>query len=256
MKDFTLRAYRNYLVAIKDSGLRFCTFEEYLLDKPSQGICLIRHDVDRKPKNALLMAELEKELGVQATYYFRDKRCSWNREIVKSIHSMGHEVGYHYECLSDANGDISSAHRIFENALGRFNNTVPIKTISMHGRPLSPHDSRDMWKVEGREKLLAKLGILGEVYLDVDYRDVAYINDTGRNWLSNKSNLRDKVESSISADFESGEEMLADLKSGKFNKVVFQVHPERWSDNPVEWFGQAAKDSLANSIKFWLRLLR
>lgn len=31
----------------------------------------MRHDVDRKPQNALRMAKLENDLGIKVTYYFR-----------------------------------------------------------------------------------------------------------------------------------------------------------------------------------------
>jgi hypothetical protein len=36
----------------------------------SEQFCLVRHDVDRKPLNALKMAEIENKLGVKSTYYF------------------------------------------------------------------------------------------------------------------------------------------------------------------------------------------
>ncbi len=62
---------------------------------------LLRHDVDLLPRNALAMANLEHGTGVVATYYFRAVTESWDEGIIWEIASLGHEVGYHYENLSE-----------------------------------------------------------------------------------------------------------------------------------------------------------
>ena len=99
---------------------------------------------------------------------------------------------------------------------------VPVKTISMHGRPFKKYDNRDIWKnLENSQYLKDKLNILGEVYLDIDYSDIAYINDTGRNWVSNKSNIRDKINSDINSDFKDEDELVDALMNRRFNKIVF-----------------------------------
>jgi len=64
MKDFTLRAYKRYIQAIKNSFSRVLTFEEFFLSEPKpDSYCILRHDVDRRPKNALEMAELENAIS-------------------------------------------------------------------------------------------------------------------------------------------------------------------------------------------------
>jgi hypothetical protein len=219
-----------------------------------KSFCLIRHDVDRKPKNALRMAELENEVDIRATYYFRAKSHVFKPQIIKDIASLGHEIGYHYESLSDTNGDTFLALKDFENNLKRFREIVPIKTISMHGRPLKSFDNRDIWRDSKNHSLFFdKYGILGEVYLDIDYTNVAYINDTGRNWLSTKSNVRDKVDSSLEVDFETGEELYRWLKSNPHPQMVFQVHPERWESDVIGWIIQYFSDTAVNILKWYLR---
>ena len=251
MRDFTLEKYRVYLEAIKRAAMPFFRYDEFM-EAERAGLdqfCLVRHDVDRKPKLALDMAQLERELGIKATYYFRAKKCSFDKVIIKEIAALGHEVGYHYESLSDTDGDIEAALIDFTKNLNDFRAVTQIKTCSMHGRPFKPYDNRDIWKVKkNHEYLINELGLLGEVYLDIDYSDIAYINDTGRNWTSGKSNVRDKVDSNIKANFNSSEELLAYL-SKPHPKLVFQIHPERWSDNQLEWFVQNCKDSAINAIK-------
>ncbi|MDA3884425.1 MAG: hypothetical protein PF638_02420, partial [Candidatus Delongbacteria bacterium] len=160
---------------------------------------------------------------------------------------LGHEIGYHYENLSDSDGDLTLALEDFETKLERFRKLVPVNTISMHGRPLKKFDNRDMWK--NNKEFLNDCNIIGEVYLDIDYRNIAYINDTGRNWSQGKSNIRDKVNSEIKADFNNNLELENFIKQNENNKIIFQTHPERWSSNCLEWTMQLLKDMGINIIK-------
>ncbi len=251
MIDFSQTAYKEYLKALQLKSYEFLTFEQYFKSRQTySNLCLLRHDVDRKPHLALQMARIEYDLGITSTYYFRAKKCSFNENIIKEIYSLGHEIGYHYESLSDTNGEISKAVEDFKINLEIFRKLVPISTCSMHGSPLKPYDNRDIWKIKGNHNLLkTELSILGEVYLDIDYSNIAYINDTGRNWTSGKSNRRDKVISNISVDFANGDDLLRYFQTTPHNNICFQIHPERWSDNYFEWTSQYLKDELINLVK-------
>jgi len=252
MKDFTLEAYQLYLKILISNKYSFLRFQDYIKNNNSTNIktCLIRHDVDRKAMNALNMAKLESSLGVISSYYFRTKRSSFNVEIIKEIAKLGHEIGYHYECLSDTNGDMGKALKLFETELVNFRKIVPINTISMHGRPFSKFDNRDIWRdSKNHSYLKSKLDILGELYIDIDYSNIAYINDTGRNWTSTKNNVRDKVASEVHTNFSNAKEMQSFLKNSTANKIVFQIHPERWTDSKMEYLTQHLKDNSINFIK-------
>jgi len=251
MRDFTLQAYEQYLLAIKKSYPKPIRFSEYFNSNPKpESFCLLRHDVDRKPLNALKMAKLENSLGVKATYCFRTKKHTFKPGIISKISRMGHEIAYHYESLSDASGNMERAIKDFEKKLSMLRKIVPVSTISMHGRPFKPYDNRDIWKVEeNRENLEKKYNLMGEIYLDIDYADIAYINDTGRNWNSTKSNLRDKVNSKIKTEFSSGQRLLNYLNNEPHPKLIFQIHPERWSDNYFEYIVQFLKDKSINFVK-------
>ena len=96
---------------------------------------------------------------------------------------------------------------------------------------------------------MGSLGILGEVYLDIDYSSIAYINDTGRNWLSTKSNLRDKIDSMVDSDFVTNKDLYDALSFGEFDKIIFQIHPERWNDGLLSWLIQYGFDFTANTVK-------
>ena len=99
MVDFTLQAFRNLLTVLKDEGYFFQPFANFMHD-PLPRTVIIRHDVDARKKNALVVAELEKELGISGTYYFRMVPQSFDKDIIQKIASLGHETGYHYEDLS------------------------------------------------------------------------------------------------------------------------------------------------------------
>ena len=251
MRDFTLKAYRRYLEAIQKSYPLILRFDRYFqLNLKPESFCLIRHDVDRKPQNALKIAELEHAAGIAATYFFRTKKHTFDAEIVSAIAALGHEIGYHYESLSDAKGNMRMAIEDFEGNLQRLRNIVPVATICMHGRPLSAYDNKSLWEIaENREKLMSRYHLLGEVYLDIDYTDIGYVSDTGRNWATQKANVRDRVKSDISLSFSKGQHLLDYLNNRPHPKLVFLAHPERWTDDYFEFAIQHSIDSLANLIK-------
>ncbi len=251
MQDFTFSAYRNYLTAIRKSYPHILRFDDYLrLNQKPGSFCLIRHDVDRKPNNALKMAHIEHSLDIVSTYCFRTKKHTFKPDIISSISKLGHEIAYHYESLSDTKGNMDEAIKDFKRNLVKLRKLAPISTISMHGRPFSRYDNRDIWKDADKHKqLIDQHNILGEIYLDIDYSDIAYISDTGRNWRSRKANRRDHVNSNIVLDFRNGRSLLDYLKNQPHPKLVFQIHPERWSELNFEYFIQYSKDKAINLAK-------
>ena len=98
--DFTLSAYKQLISALQSQGFIFQTFEEYIQNSKEK-VVILRHDVDRKPGNSLVTAKIEKNAGIRASYYFRIVKESYDESIIKQIAEMGHEVGYHYENLSE-----------------------------------------------------------------------------------------------------------------------------------------------------------
>ncbi len=230
MKEFSLDQYQLFLDQIKKRFGTSQTFREVLRGSllPEKFISL-RHDVDRKPENALVLARLENERGLAATYYFRTKDHTFVPDIIREIEKMGHEIGYHYESLSDSRGDFQAAYIDFGAQLRRLREIAKIDTISMHGRPFLAYDNRDLWKsAEAKERLRSEFSILGEIYLAIDYRSIAYITDTGRSWMQSGSNLRDRVESGVSFEFRSGQALADFLGEGTHNRVILSTHPERW----------------------------
>jgi hypothetical protein len=128
-------------------------------------LIILRHDVDLLPQNSLRFAQIQHDFGISGSYYFRAVPESWDEKIIKEIHQLGHEVGYHYESLTTCNGDMEVAYADFTKNLERLRNLVPVATICMHGSPRSPYDSKDLWKHYDYHTL----GIIGEPYFDLTF---------------------------------------------------------------------------------------
>jgi len=186
--DFTIHSYKLLLKTLDNQGFRFQTVADFIQDVKDNTI-ILRHDVDSLPKNALNTALFENQSGIYATYYFRVVPESWDAEIIQEISSLGHEMGYHYENLSHANGDSELAIRDFEKNLKEFRKIHPVKTICMHGSPFSKYDNRDLWKYYDYRDF----GIIAEPYFDIDFSKVLYLTDTGRRWDGDFVSVRDKI---------------------------------------------------------------
>ena len=148
MKDFTLEIYEHLCKQIISSNFDTLRFDEYFTNpnNPSGNkLALIRHDVDLNPYNSLIMARLENKLGIKSTYYFRTRKNVLKETYINEISSLGHEIGFHYETLSDSNGNIKKAIDLFSKELEKLRKITPIKTICMHGSPFSKWRNYDIW---------------------------------------------------------------------------------------------------------------
>ncbi|MDZ7721988.1 MAG: hypothetical protein U5R06_03960 [candidate division KSB1 bacterium] len=97
----------------------------------------------------------------------------------------------------------------FERNLAKMREVADIRTICMHGSPLSKWDNRLLWDYYDYREL----GLLGEPYFDIDWSEVFYLTDTGRSWDNRTVSVRDKVFS----------ETVGSKKYGKSRKKVSSV---------------------------------
>ena len=65
---------------------------------PRARVLLLRHDVDSDVPRARRMWEIERQLGIAGTYFFR--RSTWDVPFMRELAAAGCEVGYHYEELA------------------------------------------------------------------------------------------------------------------------------------------------------------
>ena len=96
--DFTERHYRKLLKIAKKKY----DFEFFHTNNKSHHV-LWRHDVDFSAHRALRLAEIEHELDVKSTFFFRIHGEFYNifeqptYKKIQKIISLGHEIGIHFE---------------------------------------------------------------------------------------------------------------------------------------------------------------
>ena len=248
--DFTLSIYTYLLQILREQGFRFQPFATFM-QTPAPRLIILRHDVDRQPGNSLKTARLEYDLGIQASYYFRAVPDSWDEAIIQKIAGLGHEIGYHYENLSDCKGDPNRAWEDFQTNLAKLRGLAHVTTICMHGSPMSRINNLDLWKTHDYKAL----GIVGEPYLDVDFTQVFYLTDTGRRWNHAGASIRDWVNSGFDIQVESTMHLMDLARQGRLpEQIMINTHPQRWEDRALPWVKELVWQRVKNVVKrVWLK---
>ena len=246
MRDFTLEIYSKLIESIAASGYTMTAYEDFVTGKTTGKQYILRHDVDDLPLQSLKTAEIEKANGARGTYYFRIVKQSNHPSIIEAIAKLGHEIGYHYEDLALAHGNFEKAYENYERNLAYFRKYYPVKTICMHGSPLSKWDNRRIWEKYSYKKD----GIIAEPYFDTDFNKVFYITDTSRHWNGNEYSVRDKVQSPFKIRVESTSDLIHKIQNKELPELVMQnIHPQRWSDDMLLWTKELVLQNTKNIIK-------
>jgi len=245
MRDFTLKMYEFLLDILAANGYNFQTVEDFVIS-PLSKVVILRHDIDKMPLNALKFAKLEKSKEIYSTYYFRIVPDSFVPSIIREISAIGHNIGYHYEGVDLSKGDIDKAYISFQKNLEKLRKIAPVKTICMHGSPLSKYDNRKLWdKYDYREE-----EIICEPYLDIDFNKVLYLTDTGRRWDSNEVSIRDKVNSAYNFQIKSTDQLINLIQKNQLpDQIMINTHPQRWNDNIFYWTRELLAQNIKNQVK-------
>lgn len=264
--DFTLYRYNTLLQQFLNYNYNFERFQD--IPFSHKQLVILRHDIDLKPHKALATAIIEYNLGIKGSYYFRMVPESFDVNIIKQIADLGHEIGYHYETMDTINEKyrinnlkikndeerIDEAYKLFCRNLELFRKVYPIKTICMHGSPKSAFDNRDIWKKYDYKQL----GIIGEPYFELDFNEFFYLTDTGRCWNGYKYSIRDKIPQQDNwiyqgLIFKTTKDIINALKEKSFPKqTMITVHPQRWSNNYIDWTKELVSQRFKNIVKWWL----
>ncbi|MCK9309296.1 MAG: hypothetical protein M0P99_03385 [Candidatus Cloacimonetes bacterium] len=171
--------YASILRDAKDSGYSFLRLDEFVeLVRNNQEIpkpfLILRHDIDTDSPSALRFCEIERELSVKATYFFRKR--TWNVSVIKKVLASGHEIGYHFEELATyaKRHHLKSAKELQQHLIPMMNileanlvnlpGNITINSLASHGdfanRKLNTTNSLIVQSPAFREKL----GIVYEAY--------------------------------------------------------------------------------------------
>lgn len=252
--DFTLAAYRRALAAAQEAGYRTMAVIDWFdgAGADADAALVLRHDVDRRPRNALAMAAMEAAMGVRSSYYFRMVPVSFVPAIIEEIAGLGHEIGYHYEDWDRAKGDPDRAMALFGEALGKLRAIAPVRTMCMHGSPLARENNMTLWKHRSFDAHGVK-----DCLLSHSWAGFAYFTDAGRTFGTTTANLRDELGEAVCPEgVRSSADLVRFFGERRMAKVMVSTHPERWSDDPAVWARQWAWDRAANLAKRGLRALR
>ncbi|MGK0140060.1 MAG: hypothetical protein ACI9DJ_003527 [Algoriphagus sp.] len=243
--DFTLDKYKCLLNSLISQSFTFQIFKDFICN-PHEKAIMLRHDVDVLPQNSLVFARNQAKNEIKGTYYFRAVPESWDERVIKEIYDLGHEVGYHYESLTTTKGNMVNGIKDFEKNLSALRKLVPVSTICMHGSPMSPYDSKDLWK----HYRYQDFGIIGEPYFDIDFSKVFYLTDTGRRWDGDKVSVRDHVKNGFNLSFHSTDQIIEAAKMGDLpSRIMFTFHPQRWTNIPLLWTKELILQNLKNVLK-------
>jgi hypothetical protein len=248
-RDFTPLKYERLIRALIDAGYRsLIPYEPSAHESNSLGqkTVILRHDVDRKVTPALIMAELENRYGLRSIFYYRKMSGRFNAEEIRSVSSLNHEIGYHYETLARAKGDLAEAFDLFQEDLAELRRIVPVRTVCMHGSPLSRWDNRALWnRYDYRES-----GILFEPYYDLDFNEVFYLTDTGRRWDGEHVAVRDKVTTKFQLHLRRTGDIISALRKGKTPaRMMINAHPHHWHPGYSRWFKDLVWQDIKNVFK-------
>ncbi|MGK7393547.1 MAG: hypothetical protein ACNS62_03205 [Candidatus Cyclobacteriaceae bacterium M3_2C_046] len=253
-RDFTLKLYYEFLETALSADYYLTSFEDFITNgHEAEKIMILRHDVDKLPQNALATARIQAELGVKGSYYFRIVPASYKPHYIEKIRDLGHEIGYHYEDVALNQGNLQQAARHFELNLELFRKFYPVKTICMHGSPMSKWDNRMLWQQYDYKSY----GVIAEPYFDVDFNQTFYITDTGRSWNNTKASIRDSIDSTFDYKFSSTHELIKALKNDHLpNRIMQNIHPQRWHDNWWGWGYELLSQTAKNQVKKVLKKIR
>lgn len=140
------KEYEDFLKSFLNNNYEFICVKDYKkLENNSKKYIIIRHDIDSDIKIAKRMFEIEKNLNIKSTYYFR--LCTVDKKFITEIVEYGSEVGYHYEEIAQFCKDnrmISkefvekNLEKIKEKMISNIklfeeNNNIKLYSIASHG---------------------------------------------------------------------------------------------------------------------------
>jgi len=174
--SFKFSHYEQTLQSAIAKGYKIIKLINYKINRNK--IIFLRHDVDFDLSQALKIAQIERSLGINSSFFIRMhgnyNPFSFNNYlIIKKIQSMGHEIGLHHELgfakftNEDESDLIIKGKFLLESIIG-----APIKGISFHQPSLWNKMNLDVYS----------LGFEYDAYQDTFTKHVKYISDSCSRW--------------------------------------------------------------------------
>jgi hypothetical protein len=206
LPQFSLEGYAHLISWLRAGGYEFAPVSLMQSD-PARRTVYLRHDVDLHLLYVDRMAQLEDHLGVTATYYVALTQpynilSPCNRDILKTLVTLGHEVGLHYDVTTyPTDATEALRHLKHEVAVLEWAIAAPVRSICMH----QPH---------------------------VGHLDPFL---TGSDWLNPHDPSLEKERLYISDSCRAWRDTSLLLCRGEVppHRVMLNTHPELWLDSNV-----------------------
>jgi hypothetical protein len=231
---FTFAAYDRLGAALVAGPNTPLTLEAYFKTRPESGFVILRYDVDDRPEHALSMARRLHAHGLAGTFYWHVFPAALFRvDLMQQVAALGHEIGYHFACMSRCRGDLDAAAALFRREVGQFRAAgFDVRTAAAHGAP----DFDNKTLVPARPDLLDTGGLLGEAYADIDFGRVQYVSDAGWAWrrypLQADAQAYRLAHGANALPMVTLETLIAEV-SAPGGRLYLNTHPELWFENPL-----------------------
>ena len=278
--DFSFTVFEELLQTLISQDFMFSSLQTVSTTYSNRANVILRHDVEYRYDRALRFAEIEHSYGIKGSFYFRIFDRPGNDLIISKIASLGHEIGYHYDDLTECQGDYKKAIDRFTKNLNHLRQFGSISTITMEGAPLSRFDNRLLWIKNIKEKLdsvtssrpvavpnlplnymqlpqfdYRDFGIKSEPYFDLDFNSFFYLTDTGRRWDGWRTSVADKIPQQKDWQkkglvFHSTSDIIeAAVQERLPRNMMITFHPQRWNDRAIPWMQELATQRVKNLAK-------
>lgn len=152
-----LEEYKSLIIKALENEYKVISIEQFYEifmineDKQNSKYIVLRHDIDTDVSTAKLMFEIEKQLQVYSSYYFR--LSTIDIPFMKEIHQYGSEASYHYEEIASyakqhkirnpnqIYNNMTEIQRLFSKNLETLRNStgIPMEIVASHGDFVNRH---------------------------------------------------------------------------------------------------------------------
>lgn len=228
MED-TKFSYNEYSLILKLIKPRLSLFK---LSMP-QDFVLMRHDVEFDISRAYEIAKIESEYGARSTFFFQVLSSAYNpfstvnKNIIREIKDLGHDVGLHFYVTHIKDGYINQLHEqlntqktLFEEGLN-----MDCNSFSYHRPPKWVLDNRN-------DEICGMINAYGRSFFEFspNPKEIIYLADSQHKWTYGHP--------------------IDHLSSAK---IQILTHPDEWTlngDNDnKEYFSNIIKDHTKNFIE-------
>ena len=227
--------YRRFLQTAREHGYRMVALEEWVSEADrdvGDPTLILRHDVDQHPRSALAMAEIEGDLGVRSSWYFRWRTA--HPLVVTAVKRRGFDVGLHYETLTRKVLERNAFEEIDESLLNESRRDLRAEIASFSRlfgpiRSAVPHgDSRVPGVHNGellRDRDCEEYGIQFDGNEATNGRNLGY-------WLTDRTSVEGGWREAIDP---------ATLFASRTTPILCVTHPNNWASGPSLWLDRTLR---------------